>query len=248
MKRLFRQRNEDSGGKGIVRTAAADLRAFADTADTNVLNALKQLVDADREKSNAVTETPEPGTLPFLADEASRNNRDTVETAPIARTGHFAFALMDLVEQEMKEDVGAFDAVRNFRSLFNLPLDVVKFAHSTFLRTKALQLLYCIAKHEKIGLAAGRDCFVKSAVDSGITKRELQRIENTWVNVQKRAKLELDVFSSQMSSITVFMPVKVTSPVISLTIDRRNNRSCGSRVQRTTRINQLSRRSPAQTV
>ena len=189
--------------KGLVKGAAEDLSAFSTLANSKFLEAVKQLVEKDTKASNASTETYDEGTLPALADEATRNDRDTLETPPIARTGHFAFALMDLIQQHLH----LFDVDMHFSQLVELVLDLVRNAQRSFLRIKALELLLHIGRLEGVGLAKVETYFV-TAMRKETGSGNLKRVAGIWQIIKKRAQ-DMDAFREQLSTITVFRPQKV---------------------------------------
>ena len=202
-KSLLHERGGNTEIKGQVKAAAEELSAFSNQSDFKFLQVIKELIDKDTLASNAVTDTFERGTLPALAAEATQNERDTLETPPIARRGHFAFALMDLIQQHL--DI--FNPDTHFESLFSLGLDVASTAHQAFLRLKALELLFHIGRLKGLGLSKVENYFV-NAMKKENKQGNLRKIPGVWHLLKKRME-ELDAFRQQLSSIAVFAPSKV---------------------------------------
>jgi hypothetical protein len=178
--RLFR----DSLGtdpKGLP-DASEDLQRFLKSSEVYFVNSIKQLLELDIENSNSITK-PEDGTLPALIKEARNEDLDT---PPIARTGHFAYGLLDLVQQHWAKP----DAI-------DLAIYVAKTTSHTFLRRKALEVLYNIGRSdlEKIEARIKRDIGSETPIKG-------------WIGVKRRGE-EFDKFKGDFPPITVdyFPPI-----------------------------------------
>src|SRR5204863_2525999 len=108
-----------------------DLKRFLKSSEVYFVNSVKQLLELDIKNSNSIT-GPEDGTLPALVKDARNEDLDT---PPIARTGHFAYGLLDLVQQHWAKP-----------EAIDLALYVAKTTSHTFLRRKALEVLYAIGR------------------------------------------------------------------------------------------------------
>ena len=202
-KRLFRERSENTEAKGLVKAATEELTTFSNQADSKFLEVLKELIDHDMIASNKVSDQYEDGTLPALAEEATHNCRDTLETPPIARTGHFAFALMDLIQQHLP----ILNPDAHFSALVDLALDVASSSNRSFLRAKALELLFNIGKSDGVGLAKVETYFI-NAVKKERKGGNLNKVSWMWQNLKKRME-EMNAFREQLPTITVFSPSRV---------------------------------------
>ena len=200
--RLFRERTKEGENKGLVREAIEDLKKFSDDADLKFLDVLGQLLHSDVEKSNSVGETFEPGTLPALASEANRNNRDVIETPPIARTGHFAYALLDLLQHNT-----AIFGPDRFNILVEIGLSAAKNCQNSFLRLKALEVLLSIGKMDGIGVPKVEN-YIEKALKDDLRSGKFKKVVGKWPSVKKRAE-EMSSFRGQLSSITVFFNQRV---------------------------------------
>jgi hypothetical protein len=200
--RLFRERTKEGENKGLIREPVDGLKSFSENADLTFLNLLEVLLQADVQRSNSVGETFEIGTLPALASEANRNSRDVIETAPIARTGHFAYALLDLLQQ----NIVVFGPDR-FNILVDLGLSVAKNSQNSFLRLKALEVLLSIGKLDGVGVVKV-ESYIEKALKDDIRSGKFKKVVSKWPSVKKRAE-EMGSFRGQLSSVTVFFNQRV---------------------------------------
>ena len=163
--RLFRERKGQGEVKGLVREAVDDLTTFSNETDENFLAVVNGYMEPDIKKSNLIGETFERGTLPSLAEEANQNDREAIETAPIARTGHFSYALLDLVQQNLPTLCHPALGM-DYKAITDTVLYVATNSQQSFLRLKALEVLL------KLRACSGRsiDWIVAGEV-AGLEKR-----------------------------------------------------------------------------
>lgn len=201
--RLFRERNGESEAKGLVREAVEGLRTFSKETDNNFLAVVRGYLDQDIKTSNSIGETFERGTLPSLAGEANRNQREVIETAPIARTGHFAYALLDLVQQNLRILCNATLGME-YKAVTDIVLYVATTSQQSFLRLKALEVLWKIGKLEHVGVTRVEN-YIERALKEELRSRKLKQVVGKWPNVKQREQ-DMVNFKSQLEAITVFTP------------------------------------------
>ena len=193
--RLYCECNElRSEAKGLVKEAVEGLEKFWTDSEQYLLNTFETCIKKDIEESNAIEDKPEEGTLADLAIEASYND-DVIEVPPIARTGHFTYALLDLIQQHRTL------LQLPFSKLVDLLLDVAKTSNHSFLRSKALEVLLAIGRLERIGIPIMENELQKRAGGSP----QFRRATFQWRHVKKRGE-EAAGFLAQLSPVTVFLP------------------------------------------
>jgi hypothetical protein len=191
---LFRECNKRSDIKGRIHEAVEGMEKFSDDSESYFLDLIEQYIRADMEKSNAVEQ--EPGTLSALATEAFRND-DVIETPPIARTGHFAFALLDLVQQHLP----SLCTEHHFPRLMEMVLDVAKSSQRSFLRSKALEGLLNIGRIDGIGLVKVESHLQRTLKEETRSKKAVAQ----WRELKKKEEESIS-FRAQLSTITVVLP------------------------------------------
>jgi len=202
--RLFRERmSGDDEAKGLVREAVDDLRAFSKETDNNFLAVLKDYITKDINNSNLIGETFERGTLPSLAGEANRNNREVIETAPIGRTGHFTYALLDLVQQNLRALCHPALGL-DYKVVTDTVLYVATTSQQSFLRLKALEVLLKIGKLEHVGVMKVEN-YIERTINEDIKSGKFKQVVGKWPNVKQREQ-DLANFKAQLEAITVFSP------------------------------------------
>lgn len=132
----------------------------------------------------------ESGTFPALETEAAQND-EAIDTPPIARSGHFAFALLDLIQQSLVPIPGCRNCIGES---IKLGLYVVKSTGHSFLRRKALELLLCIGQIEGAGLHSIEKELVQ------LTGH--RKLAEDWRDVKRQGERRAD-FRSQLASIVV---------------------------------------------
>ena len=142
---LFLHSNTRENTKGLVQEAVEGLEVFWNESKTYFETIVSQTVKDDVVKSNAIKNL-EAGTFPALEAEAAQNE-EAIDTPPIARTGHYAFALLDLKQQAIKPG-----CLKWVDESIQLAMYVAKTAVNSFLRRKALETLLSVGKMEGVGL------------------------------------------------------------------------------------------------
>lgn len=161
---------------------------------------ITQLLQNDVENSNVVT-TMESGTFPALEAEAAQNEI-AINTPPIARSGHFSFALLDLIQQAM---VPTTDSVQWVDESIKLGLYVAKTSAHSFLRRKALEVLFCAGQVEGVRLVG---------IERELAQiTEHRKLADDWRDVKRQGERR-DSFRSQLVSIVV--DSKITQQVTPL--------------------------------
>jgi hypothetical protein len=135
----------------------------------------------------------EKGTFPALEAEAIQND-EAINTPPIARTGHFAFALLDLIQQSIKPDW--------VDKSIKLAMYVTKTSAHTFLRRKALEMLLSIGKMDAVGLVN-----IEKELSQSI---EIKKLAEDWREVKRLGEWRTN-FRTRLASIVV--DSKSTLPV-----------------------------------
>ena len=183
--RLFLEFNARENTKGLVREAVESLETFWNDSKTYFDMVVSELVKNDVNKSNAIKGL-ENGTFPALEAEATQND-EAIDSPPIARTGHFAFALLDLIQQSIRPG-----SPRRFDDSIRLAMYVVKNAAHSFLRRKALEVLLSIGKVEGVGLVS-----IEKELAQATENRKL--VED-WKEVKRQAERRA-TFRAQLASI-----------------------------------------------
>ena len=185
--RLFLESNARENNKGLVKEAVDGLERFWSDSEVYFETIVSQLVKNDVEKSNAV-KNMEKGTFPALEAEAIQND-EAINTPPIARTGHFAFALLDLIQQSIKPDRSKW-----VDESIKLAMYVTKTSAHTFLRRKALEMLLSIGKMEGVGLVNIEKELSQSP--------EIKKLAEDWREVKRLGEWRTD-FRARLASIVV---------------------------------------------
>lgn len=152
----------------------------------------------------------EPGTLPSLLKDADPEDDDVfIETPPVARTGHFAYALLDLIQRLVHY---GFPHTK----LKEIALFVVRKTHHTFLQRRALDLLLAIGK-------TGPEVMTEVENQIGQVSSEgpsVKAVALLWREVKRRAEERFN-FRGQLSLVMVDYPDKrQVCPILNLLIDR----------------------------
>jgi hypothetical protein len=190
--RLFLESNARENNKGLVKEAVDGLEKFWTDSQVYFQTIVNQLVKNDVDKSNAV-KNMEKGTFPALEAEAIQND-EAINTPPIARTGHFAFALLDLIQQSIKPD-WVDESIK-------LAMYVTKTSAHTFLRRKALEMLLSIGKMDAVGLVN-----IEKELSQSI---EIKKLAEDWREVKRLGEWRTN-FRARLASIVV--DSKSTLPV-----------------------------------
>jgi len=176
------------------------LEKFWGDSETYFETVVSQLVKNDVDKSNAI-KNMEIGTFPALEAEAIQND-EAINTPPLARTGHFAFALLDLIQQSIKPDCPKW-----VDESIKLAMYVTKTTTHTFLRRKALEMLLSIGRMEGVGLVNIEKELSQSA--------EIKKLTEDWREVKRLAEWRAN-FRARLASIVV--DSKSTQPVNDLLV------------------------------
>jgi len=187
--RLFLECNVRESTKGLLKEAVEGLEMFWKDSETYFETMVTQLIRNDVEKSNTVT-TMEIGTFPALEAEAAQND-EAIDTPPIARTGHFAFALLDLIQQSIGLTSGYVIWVEES---IKLGLYVAKTSAHSFLRRKALEVLLSIGQVEGTRLVD---------IEKELAQiTEHRKLAEDWREVKRQGERRVS-FQSQRASIVV---------------------------------------------
>lgn len=150
---------------------------------------ITQLVQNDVENSNVVR-AMESGTFPALEAEAAQNDI-AINTPPIARSGHFTFALLDLIQQAMVPTTGSAQRVDES---MKLGLYVAKTSAHSFLRRKALEVLFYVGQVEGVRLVS---------IERELAQiTEHRKLADDWRDVKRQGERR-DSFRSQLASIVI---------------------------------------------
>jgi hypothetical protein len=184
-----------------VREAVEGLEKFSGDSGKYLVDLLRRLVIGDVEKANSIAELEyEPGTLPFLATEAYHSNQDVIETPPIARTGHFAYAILDLIQQLLCP----ICTHTEIDDLIKLSLSVARSSNHSFLRYKALELLFAIGGIESVGMSKIEKS-LDQTLKEDLVPTNFRRAMSKRREVQKRGN-DMANFRAQLLPITVDFP------------------------------------------
>jgi hypothetical protein len=175
--RLFRESRQPEP-QGLPY-ALEELERFRGDSLRYFVAAVKQLIVSDIENANMTIDF-EDGTLPALA---KRAQEEPLDTPPVARTGHFAYGLLDLVQQHRPK----------FTEFINVAMYVATTSNHFFLRRKALEVFYTMGGTQ----ASAIDIFQQ-------TKQEMDSdsFMTSWKGIKKRVD-ERNTFRANFQSITV---------------------------------------------
>lgn len=201
--RLFQERHGEEERKALVRDAVEDLKAFSRATNNNFLAVLAGYVAVDIVNANSIGETFEGGTLPSLAGESNRNNRETIDTAPIARTGHFTYALLDLVQHNLRTLCHPSLGM-DFKAVTDTVLTVAMNSTHSYLRLKALEVLLRIGKLEHVGIVRIEN-YIEQSLKEEIRSAKFKQVRGRWPDVKQREE-DMANFKAQLEAITVFSP------------------------------------------
>ena len=171
----------------LVKEAREELNHFSQESEKYLLDALKQLVEDDVKISNTIAvDGFEKGTLPELANEAREDV--IIENPPVARTGHFTYGLLDLIQQRTDRN----------DELMKIALYVTKTSHHPFLQRKALEVLAMIGRTTGMTRI---EMFLEQIAREELG-RNFKRAIGTWREVRKQ--------EDQMAKLRAhFLPVNV---------------------------------------
>ena len=188
--RLFRESRKRMELKSLVKEAKNELNHFSQESEKYLLDVLKQLVEEDVKISNTIAvDGFEKGTLPELANEAREDV--IIENPPVARTGHFTFGLLDLIQHRTDRN----------DELMKIALYVAKTSHHPFLQRKALEVLATIGRTTGMTRV---EMFLEQIAREELG-RNLRRAIGTWREVRKQEE--------QMAKLRAhFLPVTVDIP------------------------------------
>ena len=157
-----------------------ELERFHGDSQQYFVGAVKQLIETDIKNANMIIGF-EDGTLPALA---KRAQEDVIDTPPVARTGHFTYGLLDLVQQHRPK----------LAEFINVAIYVAKTSNHSFLRRKALEVLYTMGGTHTSTI----DILLQQ------TKQEMgsDLFLTGWNGVKKRVE-ERNAFRANFLSITV---------------------------------------------
>jgi hypothetical protein len=185
--RLFLESNARENNKGLVKEAVEGLEKFGNDSQAYFETLISQLVKNDVDNSNAIRDM-EQGTFPALEAEAIQND-EVIDTPPIARTGHFAFALLDLIQQSIKPSYPKW-----VDESIKLAVYVTKTTKRTFLRRKALEMLLSIGRMEGVGLV---NIERELSQSTGVKK-----LTEDWRETKRQGEWRAN-FQARLSSIVV---------------------------------------------
>lgn len=199
--RLLSERHGEDAPKSLVQDAVEELKTFSRNTNDNFLAVVTSYLTSDIAKANSIGETFERGTLPSLAGESNRNNRETIDTAPIARTGHFTYALLDLVQQNLrtlcKPSLGM-----DFKAVTDTVLAVAMNSTHSYLRLKTLEVLLKIGQLDNVGLTKV-ETYIEQSLKEEIRSARFKQIRGKWTDVKQREQ-DMANFKAQLEAITVF--------------------------------------------
>ena len=198
--RLLHDSSKRTDVKGLVREAVEGLEKFSEDSEKYFLNVLWGLIQSDIEKANSVKEI-ERGTLPFLATEAYQSNEDVIETPPIARTGHFAYALLDLIDQVIRS---SYFSAFGTNELIKISSYIIRVSSQGFIRRKALELLYKIGTLDTVGMSTVEKS-LESGAKEGVGSLNFKKAIGKWRHLKRRGQ-EYAAFHGQLQSIVVDCP------------------------------------------
>jgi len=211
--RLFNDRHKRIDAKGLVKEAVKDLDTFSHEAEKYLLNVLEETIQRDIHGSNQVTEKLEAGTLPFLADQAYRKSDDVIETTPVARSGHFTYALLDLIQGNLRPAY----TTKQFDALMEISFYVAKTSKHSFLRRKAFEVLHLLGTSEPNAMAKVERALNQARADH-VQIISFKKASTKWPDIKRRAE-EVKNFRAQLASVTLFSSAeKVFLFVIELTV------------------------------
>jgi hypothetical protein len=196
--RLLHERNGGAVPTGVQK-AASDLKTFLEQSISSFLGALSQLIRADMEELKTANQSP------LAVETNNSNSSDTAsnEYLALARPGHFAYALLDLIQQNIK----LLYSETRFKVLVEIALQVAKGSPRSFLRCKAFELLISIGKVEGVGLQkVEREVEQTLKGDKSRWVGSFKKIAEQWRGMKVRAG-EKDKFRAQLSFITVDYPL-----------------------------------------
>ena len=188
--RLFRESRKRMEFKSLVKEAKDELNHFSQESEKYLLDVFKQLVEEDVKMSNTIAvDGFEKGTLPELANEAREDV--IIENPPIARTGHFTYGLLDLIQHRTDRN----------DELMKVALFVAKTSHHPFLQRKALEVLATIGRTTGMTRI---EMFLEQIAREELG-RNFKRAISTWREVRKQEE--------QMAKLRAhFLPVTVDFP------------------------------------
>lgn len=198
--RLFRESRKRMELHSLVKEAKDELNHFSQESEKYLLDVLKQLIEDDVKVSNTIAlDGFEKGTLPELANEAREDV--IIENPPVARTGHFTYGLLDLVQHRTDRN----------DELMKLALYVAKASLHPFLQRKALEVL------STIGRTTGMtriEIYLEQIAREELG-RNFRRAIGTWREVKKQEE--------QMAKLRAhFLPVTVDFPRSSVVLQPAN--------------------------
>ena len=199
--RLLRDRNASATSHGI-QEAVADVENFSEEATSSFLAALGELIKGDVEESKNADGALELGTLQMYKQEAYRSGLSLTEPLTAARAGHFAYALLDLLQKNLK----LFYSETLFKTLVDMLLQVSRSSLRSFLRCKSFEVLISIGKLEGVGVPK-----VEREVEQTVKSEpsrwsgSMKKIPEQWRGMKHRAG-EVDKFRAQLFLITVDYP------------------------------------------
>jgi len=201
--RLYQERHGEDEPKALVQDAVEDLKAFSKATNNNFLGVLAGYFAVDIANANSIGETFEKGTLPSLAEESNRNNREAIDTAPIARTGHFTYALLDLVQHNLRTLCHPSLGM-DFKVITDTVLSVAMNSTHSYLRLKALEVLLKIGKLEHVGIVRIEN-YIEQSLKEEIRSVKFKQVRGKWPDVKQREQ-DMANFKAQLEAITVFSP------------------------------------------
>jgi hypothetical protein len=195
--RLLQESSKRLDIKGLVREAVEGFEKFSEESERYFFTTIRQSILVDIERSNKGMDKLEPDTLPYLAELAERSEEDVIETPPIARAGHFTYALLDILHQGLRRKM--WSGASWFNKMINLSLDVVRVANHSFLRQKALEVLHAVGRVDEIGLNKIERELEQASRANGATVNA-RKAYTKWRDV-KRYEAQMDAFNEQLQPI-----------------------------------------------
>jgi hypothetical protein len=156
----------------------------------------EMLETAENNVINELTETIKKQMPEGLGTDRVKNARRTAANSfggmPIARTGHFVYGILDLIQQHAKTiDLGKLND-----KIVHLSEFVAKNSQYTFLRRKAFELLEEMSNRSTVGGKMPKDIVQSFLHDPKYPPEMRQKANNDWISMRERA-LDLEKFHAR---------------------------------------------------